>query len=335
MSAARFLLDRAQERVAKRARGFLGGGPKGKVRVGSSRMRQRIERANARNYETVSAVTLGGDVVRVKVAKPNRIEGKRGANRLARLAHGLEQRKATGSFWHPRPRTGVYKRISSAERRKLAITRRIRNPSAGRSGRLAFHPDNEIGLNRPGARAIRRMLGPNYSAGRERRFERMFGVRKRDARVRKAFDDGRVIFKSEKADVTGKYVAGWFSVAEKDGDLVEDIQGDVIEMGDLRESAHEFVKMARVSKVMHDGEQIGDVVESVIIDDDFCKAHGITHTERGWWGAINVTDADAQERVRKGELPMFSIGGGGKREPFHKRGQRARSLRSLRARFGE
>lgn len=256
VSAARFLLDRAQERVAKRARQIA-------PRYRSSKLKAKAERLNARNYETVSAVTLGGDVVRVKVAKPNRVEGKRGANRLTRLAHGLDQRKATGSFWHPRPRTGVYK------------------------------------------------------------------IAKR------AFDDGRVIFKSAKADVTGKYVAGWFSVIEKDGDLVEDIQGDVIEMGDLRESAHEFVKMARVSKVMHDGEQIGDVVESVIIDDDFCKAHGITHTERGWWGAINVTDPDAQERVRKGELPAFSIGGGGKREPFHKRGQRARSLRSLRARFGE
>lgn len=138
---------------------------------------------------------------------------------------------------------------------------------------------------------------------------------------------------AKNADVTGRYIAGWFSVVTKGGELVEDIQGDVILMDDLREAAHEFVKTSRVAKAMHDGDPIGDVIESVIIDDDFAKAHGIEHDERGWWGAIEVTDPTIRKRIRKGELRCFSIGGGGQREPFHKRRAPVRLTEAAR-RFG-
>jgi len=321
VSAARLLLQRAHERVAKRAaRGFLGGGPKGRVRVGSSQLKARVDELNARNYKTRNVVTMDGDVVSTKVA--TRIGGKRGAVRLTRLSNGLAQRKRTnGAFWHPRPRTGVYKR-------RPLLSRGIRS-ALMRRARLV---NRDVLAGRPGA------IGEGRRVGEAQVFLTRRAQRSRNqayGRIAKVFDEGRVIFKSAKADVTGKYVAGWFSVVEKDGELVEDIQGDVITMDDLREGAHEFVKAARIAKVMHDGDQIGNVVESVLIDDAFAKAHGISHGERGWWGAIEVTDEKAQARVRKGELPAFSIGGGGKREPFHKRARAGRSLKSLRARFGE
>lgn len=62
--------------------------------------------------------------------------------------------------------------VSRAERRKRAIAERVHSGAPLRSSRRA-HPDNMIGRN-----AATHGLGVNYSAGRERRFERMFGTRK-------------------------------------------------------------------------------------------------------------------------------------------------------------
>lgn len=123
-----------------------------------------------------------------------------------------------------------------------------------------------------------------------------------------------VQFEFEKADATGRFVRGWASVIEKDGKPVEDFQGDVIEMAELRKAAHRFVTDARVAKAMHKGEKVGEVVESVLIDDAFAKAVGMTDTRRGWWIGMEVLNKGIRERVRKGELRAFSIGGRGRRE---------------------
>lgn len=122
-----------------------------------------------------------------------------------------------------------------------------------------------------------------------------------------------VRFQFEKADSNGRYVRGWASVIEKDGEPVEDHQGDVIEMAELRKAAHRFVSNARVAKAMHKGQQVGDVVESVLIDDEFAKAVGMTDTRRGWWIGMEVLDEGIRKRVRSGELRAFSIGGKGRR----------------------
>jgi hypothetical protein len=122
-----------------------------------------------------------------------------------------------------------------------------------------------------------------------------------------------VNFQFEKADNTGRFVRGWASVIEKDGKLVEDHQGDVIDMTELRKAAHRFVSNARVAKAMHKGQQVGDVVESVLIDDEFAKAVGMTDTRRGWWIGMEVLDEGIRKRVRSGELRAFSIGGKGRR----------------------
>ena len=93
-----------------------------------------------------------------------------------------------------------------------------------------------------------------------------------------------------KAAVTGKYVAGFASVITKDGKPVTDTQNDVIEMEDgpwgagLRTAAHDFISGARVAKVMHDGAQVGDIVESVIVDDDFAKALTVRHLRQTYAG---------------------------------------------------
>lgn len=123
-----------------------------------------------------------------------------------------------------------------------------------------------------------------------------------------------ITFDFEKADSEGRYVRGWASVVTVNGQSVSDWQGDVIPMEELRKAAHAFVTDARVAKAMHRGEAVGEVVESVIVDDEFAKAVGATTPNRGWWIGMKITDQNIRKRVRSGELRAFSIGGRGKRK---------------------
>ena len=120
-------------------------------------------------------------------------------------------------------------------------------------------------------------------------------------------------FQFAKADVTGRYVRGWASVISEDGKPVEDHQGDIITSEELRKAAHQFVCDARVAKAMHSGKPVGEVVESVVIDDAFAKATSMSDSRRGWWIGMQINDPTIQKRVRSGELRAFSIGGRGRR----------------------
>lgn len=122
-------------------------------------------------------------------------------------------------------------------------------------------------------------------------------------------------FEFAKADVSGKFVRGWASVVSKQGVPVTDHQGDIIAIDDIRKAAHKFISDARVAKAMHAGQPVGEVVESVIVDDDFAKALGATDATRGWWIGMQIHDPKVQEGVRKGKLRAFSIGGRGRRTP--------------------
>jgi hypothetical protein len=108
-------------------------------------------------------------------------------------------------------------------------------------------------------------------------------------------------FAFEKGDAEGKYVRGWASVVSANGKPVTDWDGDRIEIEELRKAAHRFVLDARVAKAMHKGETIGDVVESLIVDDQIARALGITDPRRGWFIGMRVNDAAIAKRVRDGE----------------------------------
>lgn len=111
-------------------------------------------------------------------------------------------------------------------------------------------------------------------------------------------------------------VSGWASVVSVDGKPVVDRQGDVLEMDELRSAAHHFVGNSRVGKQMHRGEQRARIVESVLVDDDFAKAHGITHGKRGWWITMAIDNDETWALAKSGKLPGFSIGGRGTRVPL-------------------
>ena len=122
-----------------------------------------------------------------------------------------------------------------------------------------------------------------------------------------------ITFEFEKADTTGRFVRGWANVVSDNGSPVTDHQGDRITIDELRKAAHKFVCDARVAKAMHTGSAVGEVVESVIIDDAFAKATGMADGKRGWWIGMEITDPGVQEKVRKGVYRAFSIGGRGRR----------------------
>jgi hypothetical protein len=126
--------------------------------------------------------------------------------------------------------------------------------------------------------------------------------------------DYSVAINFAKASVTGQVVGGWASVVKVNGEVVEDYQGDIIPIDELRKAAHQFVCDARVAKAMHAGNPVGEVVESVIVDDDFAEALGITDGKRGWWIVMKINDPAVQEGIRKGIYRAFSIGGKGRRK---------------------
>lgn len=124
-----------------------------------------------------------------------------------------------------------------------------------------------------------------------------------------------VEFEKAATATTGRFVRGFASVASVNGRPLVDHQGDIISLDELAKAAHRFVTEARVAKAMHAGKQIGDVVESVMIDDEFAKALGVTDPRRGWWVAMEIHDEDVRDQIRKGKLRAFSIGGRGRRSP--------------------
>lgn len=128
-----------------------------------------------------------------------------------------------------------------------------------------------------------------------------------------------ITFEFEKADTTGRFVRGWASVSTDGGKAITDHQGDIVTVDELRKAAHQFVCDARVAKAMHSGKAVGEVVESVIIDDAFAKALGATETKRGWWIGMVINDESVQKRVRSGEFRAFSIGGRGRRTAVEKK----------------
>jgi len=123
-----------------------------------------------------------------------------------------------------------------------------------------------------------------------------------------------VTFEFEKATNGGRFVRGFASVSSVGGQPVEDYQGDLVSIDELTKAAHQFICDARVAKAMHSGSQIGDVVESVIVDDAFAKALGATTDKRGWWIGMKISDPAVQKRIASGELKAFSIGGRGTRK---------------------
>lgn len=108
-------------------------------------------------------------------------------------------------------------------------------------------------------------------------------------------------------------VYGWASVIEKDGEAVEDHQGDIISEEELVKAAHNFTSGCRIGKANHTGEQTAELVGSLVFTKSLQEAMRIDLKKIGWFTVWKVSDMDVWKKIKKGELKAFSIGGKGNR----------------------
>lgn len=116
-----------------------------------------------------------------------------------------------------------------------------------------------------------------------------------------------------KSDEDQRLVYGWASIIYENGEPVTDSQGDIIAEDDLLEAAHNYVSQYREAKAMHEGSQIGEVVESLVFTADVQKALGIDLGKVGWFIGMKISDDAVWARFRAGEFAAFSVGGKGRR----------------------
>jgi hypothetical protein len=136
-------------------------------------------------------------------------------------------------------------------------------------------------------------------------------VELRPERVR---ETARLQLEMAKSDDDLRVLWGWASVISEAGEPVVDRQGDVIDADTLRQAAHGFVAAGRHSLLGHDGQPVGEIVESMVFTAEAQKALGIDLGREGWWVAIHVHDDEAWAAVKAGELGALSIGGTAVRE---------------------
>jgi len=119
-----------------------------------------------------------------------------------------------------------------------------------------------------------------------------------------------------KTDAKTGMVYGWASVSAKaDGSPLVDRDGDTIPTPVLESAMHDFMASYRSGGVMHEGDDEGIVVESLLVTAEKLEAMGIpaevaqSIPEGAFIGLkLDPTSATFQ-RVQSGELGMFSIFG--------------------------
>lgn len=122
-----------------------------------------------------------------------------------------------------------------------------------------------------------------------------------------------------KLDSERQHIFGWASVAvAKDGTPLEDFQGDLIDTAELEQAAYQFVLDARESGVMHQGEAVGQMIESFMVTPEKLEALGLAPDAlpQGWWVGFHLPDQAAFAKVKAGDYAAFSIEGTAIREPL-------------------
>lgn len=131
-----------------------------------------------------------------------------------------------------------------------------------------------------------------------------------------------------------RLVFGFFNINKVGDQLVEDLQGDLIETETLEKAAYDFVLDARIAGEEHLRKNVGRLVESIMFTYEkqaaiqkSLEVQGISAKIdlgcEGWFGGFRVDDEDVWKAVKKGDYPAFSIGGSGKRESIKGEGDDA------------
>lgn len=113
-------------------------------------------------------------------------------------------------------------------------------------------------------------------------------------------------------------VFGWANVAiDANGNYPVDWDGDFTNPAELEKAAYQFVLKYRVTGENHEGEAVGDLVESVMLTKEKQQAMGIPDgvVPEGWWVGFHVPDAEVFKKIKSGEYEMFSVQGSAVRKP--------------------
>lgn len=119
-------------------------------------------------------------------------------------------------------------------------------------------------------------------------------------------------FNLYKARESEQLVSGWANVAvNANGSVPLDWQGDVIAPETLEKAALNFMMDYRESGVMHEGDSVGTVVESIVFTKEKQEAIGIPEgvVPQGWFITVKIHDSDVFAKVKDGTYKMFSIQG--------------------------
>lgn len=120
-----------------------------------------------------------------------------------------------------------------------------------------------------------------------------------------------------KIDEDRNLVFGWAYVSvRKDGQQVIDHSEEMVEIGELEDAAYVFNLEFRESGVMHKGEAVGRLVESIVITPQKLGNMGLQKNAlpMGWWVGFYIDDDEVFAKVKDGTYPMFSIQGRALRE---------------------
>ena len=120
-----------------------------------------------------------------------------------------------------------------------------------------------------------------------------------DAEVKKYDDERRIIF-------------GWANVAvTKDGEVVVDRQGDIMDLQALEDAAYAFNLYFRGTGVNHSGEAVGKLVESFVVTPEKLSMLGLEKAviNHGWFVGFHIEDEEVWKAVKKKKLKAFSIQG--------------------------
>jgi len=139
--------------------------------------------------------------------------------------------------------------------------------------------------------------------------------------VNKSDEWGRE-FTVTKVDQKQMKVFGWASVTQVGDEVVVDKQGDIIPDEELEKAIHEYVLYHRQQSDMHERMGVGRLIEAHIYNQERWdlgfRAYADPGTcmikQFGAFVAFKVDDPDVWERIERGDLPEFSIGGKATRE---------------------
>lgn len=119
-----------------------------------------------------------------------------------------------------------------------------------------------------------------------------------------------------KVDEEHRIIYGWASVTTVNGELLVDKHGDVIRTETMEKACNEFMKDVRVGKLMHQGEQVGQIVHSFPITNEIMSALDIQSDKEGWITGYHVTDDALWQDVKTGKYTAFSIGGSATKDEY-------------------